>query len=589
MSQVETHFNCQNCYKPSDIYCITCKDKHNVSGHWCSSCSKTFHSQKSFSDHQPKKSRSVNRNICHLHNLPFSFYCRIHHSLKCKKCFAQSCFNHTKYLKSLETVVEEDFNEDSVRNLDENHLQEKIQEKKQTILELIKARTQISKSSNGVFEKLDEKRIMLHLLVDEMFDQNEQYVKKVNSDKQQILDKQIFEEKAMLKGFESYYDLFESLNEIRKTGELPVLISKTIEIQRIYRWMTKTFEGPRVSLNFNKEIDLEEQIKSLKKIAFKGQFKTSNTKMSISDERIELGKVITLGVQLFNESNERVVLNSLPHIAVHIIDPDLQHFTISNFDLNENQFENENEKENEKESKTNQCPYVSRFRPKKNGVYAIVSMRIEGETVNIFNQKITVVTNQKKVLTTKKAITTEMIKLLLLKNKNEIEEIISHDSLLIERSEFYLRLSNDNKTLSQNNSIRYSTAIGETIYIENRHLIEVRIDKIDFVQKGIPIAIGLVDPKNHKRPAHRNEKGFMFYVYNTIGGTYTYIRNSHVWHKYGKVFRAGDVVGIHLNMGQNNVEFSINGEKLGIAFKNLPLQLRLAIDLHGSENIVTLL
>ncbi|KAJ3427432.1 spry domain-containing socs box protein [Anaeramoeba flamelloides] len=117
---------------------------------------------------------------------------------------------------------------------------------------------------------------------------------------------------------------------------------------------------------------------------------------------------------------------------------------------------------------------------------------------------------------------------------------------------------------------------GKNVYSgDSKILIQLRIDLIEIAMFSKPsIYIGVCEPN-----AGKLSPGRIAWVYDIVLGRIKRPGWDN-WIKYGEVFNQGDILGILLDFTNRHLSFQKNGQNLGVAFDQIPKELKLFCKIH---------
>ncbi|KAJ3426035.1 spry domain containing socs box protein [Anaeramoeba flamelloides] len=180
--------------------------------------------------------------------------------------------------------------------------------------------------------------------------------------------------------------------------------------------------------------------------------------------------------------------------------------------------------------------------------------------------------NQENILTNKKinikTKTTET-------NKKPI------DKLDVQSKFGTLELTNDNKTIKSLQQDEFKSIKGNKILKKGKHIYKIQIDSIH--SNGFnSTMIGVVAPEI-TGIGYMNKQGWSFYCFN-----------GHKWNEnkhqvYGTKVKKNDIITMTVDMDKHTLSYKLNEKDFGIAFENLPNELKLCLDLFYKNEQLTLI
>ncbi|KAJ6243513.1 spry domain-containing socs box protein [Anaeramoeba flamelloides] len=145
-----------------------------------------------------------------------------------------------------------------------------------------------------------------------------------------------------------------------------------------------------------------------------------------------------------------------------------------------------------------------------------------------------------------------------------------------------IAITNSSRTVKEEltltlNSEKGSTSVrGVTIFSDiTIYFVQAKIDAIDFgFFSRNRIYLGIC-----KHDAEKESAGKIAWVFDITGKR---IRepNSNRWITYGKIPKVGDIIGIVIDLINKTISYQINGEDMGIAFKNIPKKISIYARVH---------
>ncbi|KAJ3432209.1 e3 ubiquitin-protein ligase trim39 [Anaeramoeba flamelloides] len=164
-------------------------------------------------------------------------------------------------------------------------------------------------------------------------------------------------------------------------------------------------------------------------------------------------------------------------------------------------------------------------------------------------------------------------------------------------------LSKDKRQIT--GSYRRSKIIGTKTYKKGKHDIQIQIDTFpcDNLDNENNIIIGVIDGNKKQQFYEGNIRKLEgTYAYQTIFSRFakTILSFAAKWEDvpknktYGKPFKNGDIVTLHLDMDQRSISFSLNKIRYETAWENLPSEVCLFVMMSGTKknkqkNMISLL
>lgn len=138
-----------------------------------------------------------------------------------------------------------------------------------------------------------------------------------------------------------------------------------------------------------------------------------------------------------------------------------------------------------------------------------------------------------------------------------------------------LLLSNENLTLRMTSSPKWATAMGPRLVDQGQHFWFVRLDSSSNVMIGVAVdSCMLVD-------THEEQRAWFFYCHTG----YKYHAGDGL--PYGGKCEQGDVVGVLYDADAHHLAFYKNAVYLGVAYNNLPPNVRPAVSLYEEKSQLT--
>ena len=138
-----------------------------------------------------------------------------------------------------------------------------------------------------------------------------------------------------------------------------------------------------------------------------------------------------------------------------------------------------------------------------------------------------------------------------------------------------LMLSNENLTLRMTSTPKWATAMGPRLVDKGQHFWFVRLDSSSNIMIGLAVdSCMLVD-------THEEQRAWFFYCHTG----YKYHAGQGT--PYGGKCEQGDVVGILYDADSHHLAFYKNAVYLGVAYNNLPPNVRPAVSLYEENSQLT--
>lgn len=124
-----------------------------------------------------------------------------------------------------------------------------------------------------------------------------------------------------------------------------------------------------------------------------------------------------------------------------------------------------------------------------------------------------------------------------------------------------LAYSNDDLTIQANRWGFYCGTVSNNFKNDGKYYHEVTIDIIDSCSIGVT------------RNPNKNDGGYS--IFGAFAEEYAYVSNGNKINAgkqipYGNELKAGDTLGIAINLVEGNIKFILNGVDLGIAYSDIP-------------------
>ncbi|KAJ3426036.1 spry domain containing socs box protein [Anaeramoeba flamelloides] len=208
----------------------------------------------------------------------------------------------------------------------------------------------------------------------------------------------------------------------------------------------------------------------------------------------------------------------------------------------------------------------------------IENKQIEKEKTKIENKTKTE-TNEKQIEKGEIEIKSTEIKKIKQNDPNTNEKTL--DKLDVQSKFGTLQLTNDNKTIKSLQQDKFKSIKGNKILKKGKHIYKIQIDSIH--SNGFnSTMIGVVAPEI-TGIGYMNKQGWSFYCFN-----------GHKWNEnkhqvYGTKVKKNDIITMTVDMDKHTLSYKLNEKDFGIAFENLPNELKLCLDLFYKNEQLTLI
>ncbi|KAJ6255260.1 e3 ubiquitin-protein ligase herc2 [Anaeramoeba flamelloides] len=137
----------------------------------------------------------------------------------------------------------------------------------------------------------------------------------------------------------------------------------------------------------------------------------------------------------------------------------------------------------------------------------------------------------------------------------------------------------DNSKVTNNSRYHWRAIRSREIIKNGVHVYNIKVNQLGGKFQQGSIMIGVCDA-SHRGINNESPNGYMYYSYD--GNIY----NNNLESKYGEPWQVGDIIQVRIDMNQKQLSFTRNNQDYGVAFSNLPNEVRLACDLfYNGESI----
>ncbi|KAJ6230770.1 e3 ubiquitin-protein ligase trim [Anaeramoeba flamelloides] len=506
--------------------CDICKERQAIfycpveKVNLCNGCNDQLHPTefvKNFHNVEQLKGKNVKsiegQSLCSLHQKDLHFYCLVDKKFVCSQCFDDQCSGHTESIQTITKASQ------TVYNQNKKKIKE-IEKVKQFEDFDYQKTTNIIKQSLSDFQQskefLEQQRKILKAQIDLVVDNGQKILNQKQFSLDLLFQKISRSQLQNKKQFEKIFNICTELSKARQDKHEKQVIVLSEKMNELF---TTALENP--SFKIMKNLIPENFTYTLNNYCVRiNQPFCFFINIPIEKElenkisKSTIAGLIKIYIKIPNETEPRKFQNCLPY----------------------------------KNTLSNCLTFLFEYKPETVGTYNISSVKVLKNKILLQKFSIKVIEGTNDYFDQK--MTTNGIK-------------FSNDDKTVQRTKGY--------------TTKYENVCGKKIYSHGIHKISI---KVDIFKDGL--YIGIVNSKSRIDFITKKSFNDTYFFKTHLESNYKYSsfirKNGKVQLiPYGVPFHSGDIIVINLDMDKKTLGFTVNNNNCGIAFKDLPKKVSVAV------------